>query len=184
MIVLQPPLFLRKMGWSSSVSVDSSVVQYWWISVGLVIVQLRAVFYPSVQYLSFVCEAFSRTILDSSSFPLFYSGQVFDGLVCPLTVDLSQIFFNFTTLFSYPVFFCLFHTPLDVVVDVFIFLRSLRFESTLSQLIIIRTYIYNALNDALSASRIHNKLKTILSKYIRVQNRQSSVLTVLPVYNH
>ena len=39
--------------------------------------------------------------------------------------------------------------------------------------IIIITYIYNALNDALSASRIHNKLKTILSKYIHIQNRQS-----------
>ena len=40
-------------------------------------------------------------------------------------------------------------------------------------IIIIITYIYNALNDALSASRIHNKLKTILSKYIYIQNRQS-----------
>ena len=40
-------------------------------------------------------------------------------------------------------------------------------------IIIIITYIYNALNDGLSASRIHNKLKTILSKYIYIQNRQS-----------
>ena len=40
-------------------------------------------------------------------------------------------------------------------------------------LIMIIRYIYNALNDALSASRIHNKLKTILSKYIHIQNRQS-----------
>ena len=40
-------------------------------------------------------------------------------------------------------------------------------------IIIIITYIYNALNDALSTSRIHNKLKTILSKYIHIQNRQS-----------
>ena len=47
-------------------------------------------------------------------------------------------------------------------------------------IIIIITYIYNALNDALSASRIHNKLKTILSKYIHIQNRQS----ILPTYNH
>ena len=38
-------------------------------------------------------------------------------------------------------------------------------------IIIIITYIYNALNDALSASRIHNTLKTILSKYIHIQNR-------------
>ncbi len=40
-------------------------------------------------------------------------------------------------------------------------------------IIIIITYIYNVLNDALSASRINNKLKTILSKYIHIQNRQS-----------
>ena len=40
-------------------------------------------------------------------------------------------------------------------------------------IIIIITYIYNALNDAWSAPRIHNKLKTILSKYIHIQNRQS-----------
>ena len=40
-------------------------------------------------------------------------------------------------------------------------------------IIILITYIYNALNDALSASRIHNKLKTILSKYIHIQYRQS-----------
>ena len=40
-------------------------------------------------------------------------------------------------------------------------------------IIIIITYIYNALNDALSASRIHSKLKTILSKYVHIQNRQS-----------
>ena len=39
-------------------------VQYWWISTGLVVVQLRAVFRPSVQYLSLFCEAFSWTILD------------------------------------------------------------------------------------------------------------------------
>ena len=40
-------------------------------------------------------------------------------------------------------------------------------------MIIIITYIYNALNDTLSASRIHNKLKIILSEYIHIQNRQS-----------
>ena len=40
-------------------------------------------------------------------------------------------------------------------------------------IIIIITYIYNALNDALSTYIIHNKLKTILSKYIHIQNRQS-----------
>ena len=40
-------------------------------------------------------------------------------------------------------------------------------------IIIIITYIYNALNDALSAYKIHNKLKTTLSKYIHIQKRQS-----------
>ena len=35
------------------------IVQYSWIFIGLVIVQLRAVFCPSVQYLSLFCEAFS-----------------------------------------------------------------------------------------------------------------------------
>ena len=46
-------------------------------------------------------------------------------LVYPLTVD--------TTLFSYTVFFCLFHAPLDVAVHFLVFLRSFRFESFLSQ---------------------------------------------------
>ena len=32
-------------------------------------------------------------------------------------------------------------------------------------------YIYNALNDALSASRIHNKLKTVPSKYMHIQKK-------------
>ena len=34
--------------------------------------------------------------------------EVFHELVCPLTVVLAKIFFNLTTLLSYPVFFCLF----------------------------------------------------------------------------
>ena len=40
-------------------------------------------------------------------------------------------------------------------------------------IIMIITNIYKALNDALSAYRMHIKLKTILSKYIHIQNRQS-----------
>ena len=39
-------------------------------------------------------------------------------------------------------------------------------------IIIIITHIYNALNNARSAYRIHNKLRTLLSKYIHVQNKQ------------
>ena len=73
-------------------------------------------------------------ILDSISFPLFQSGQVVDDLVCPLTVIVPQIFFNLTTLFSYSVFFCIFHAPLDVVGPFHVFLRSFRFESFRSHL--------------------------------------------------
>ena len=73
------------------------------------------------------------TILDSSCFPLFHSGQVFHQLVCPLTVVPPQIFFNLTTLFSYPVFFSLFHAPLDVVVHFLVFCSSFRLKSFLSQ---------------------------------------------------
>ena len=54
--------------------------------------------------------------------------------VCsPLTIVLSQMFFNLTTLFSFPVLFCLFHAPLGVVVHFLVFLRSLRFKSFRSQ---------------------------------------------------
>ena len=97
------------------------------------IVQHSAVFCPSVQYLSFFCEAFSGSILDSSSFSLFHSGQVFQELVCPLTVVLPKIFSNLTALFSYPVFFCLFHASLDVVVHFPVVRRFFRFNSFLSQ---------------------------------------------------
>ena len=48
---------------------------------------------------------------------------VVKSLVCPLTVVLLQIFFNLTSLFSYPVFFCLFHAPLNVHFLVFFILR-------------------------------------------------------------
>ena len=54
--------------------------------------------------------------------------------------------------------------------------RSLIFLIIIMIIIIIImmiTYIYNALNDAVSASRINNKLKTIPSKYIHILNRQS-----------
>ena len=54
-------------------------------------------------------------------------------LVCRLTVVLPQIFFNLTTLFSYPVFLSLFHAPLDVVVHFLVFLSSFRLEPFLSQ---------------------------------------------------
>ena len=89
------------MGWSSSVSVwgqsstDGSLLVLWLYS--------SAVFCQSFQHLSFFCEAFSWTILDRSSCPLFHSGQVFHKSVCPLTVVFLPIFLNLTALFSYPV---------------------------------------------------------------------------------
>ena len=116
------------MGWSSSVCVWGQLS-----TDGLVIVQLRAVFCPSVQYLLFFCEAFSWMILDSSRCPLFHSSQVFHKLLWPFSVVLPQNFFNLTTLFSYPVFFCLFHARFDAVVHFLVFLRSFRFKSFLSQ---------------------------------------------------
>ena len=122
-------------------------VQYWWISIGLVVVQLRAAFCPSVQYLSHFCEAFSWTILGGNSFPLFHSGQVFHELECPLTVVLPQIFSSVTTLFSYPVLFCLFHAPLDGVVYFLVFLRSFRFESFLSLFSLFVAQIKNFCSD-------------------------------------
>ena len=75
---------------------------------------------------------YSTRDFDSNSFSLFYSGQVFHELVCPLTVVPPQIFFNLTTLFSYPVFFCFFHAPLDVAVHFPVCLRSFRFKSLFS----------------------------------------------------
>ena len=104
-------------------------VQYWWISIRLVTSQFIAVFCSSVHYLSFLCEAFSWTILNSSSFPLFHSGQVFHELIIPLTAVRPQIFFSLTTSFSYPVFLCIFHASPDLVVHFLVFLRSSRFES-------------------------------------------------------
>ena len=129
-IVLQPPLLCEGLGGNPlCLSGDSSVLLDLHCPV---IVQLSAVFCPSVQYLSFFCEAFFWAILDSSSFSLFHSGQVFHQLVCPLTVVLPQIVFRLATLFCYPVFCSLFHAPLDVLVHFLVFLRSFRFESFLS----------------------------------------------------
>ena len=124
-------------------------VQYWWMSIGLVIVQFRPVFCPSVHYLSFFYEAIFWMILDSSIFPLFHCHQVFHELLCPLTIVLPQmIFFSLTTLFSYPVFFPpFFHAPLDVVVHFLIFRRSFKFKSFLSQFSPFGTEIKNSCSD-------------------------------------
>ena len=122
---------LPRMEWSSSVSVwaqfstDQSPLALW--------------LYNSEQYSVHrfsICRSSVRHFPERSwtvvAFPCLNSGQVFHQLVCPLTVVLPQIFFNLTTPFSYPVFFCLFHAPLDVVVHFLVFLRSLRLKPSLS----------------------------------------------------
>ena len=70
-------------------------VQYWWISIGLVVVQLRAEFCPLVQYLSLFCEAFSSTILYSCCFPCFTVVKSFTSWYA-----LLQLFFLRFSLFS------------------------------------------------------------------------------------
>ena len=74
-IVLQPPLLCE--GWAGHPLCLSGVK--WWIFIDLVIVEIRAVFCPSVRYLSFFCEAFSWTILDGSTCSLFHSVSEFNS---------------------------------------------------------------------------------------------------------
>ena len=68
-IVLQPPLLCE--GWGGHPLCLFGTLQYWWISIGLVIIQLRAVFCPPVQYLPFFCEAFSKWSWIVVVFPCF-----------------------------------------------------------------------------------------------------------------
>ena len=122
---------LMDLHWSCSCTTQRSI-----LSIGSVSVTLL-----------WWCEAFPWTIFDSSRSPLFQSGQVFHQLVCLLTVVLPQIFFNLTTLFSYPVFFRLFHAPLDVVVHFLVFLRSFKLKSFLSQFSPFVAQIKNTCSD-------------------------------------
>ena len=143
--VLQPPHLCK--GWDGHplcLSGDSSVLMdlHWPCSC-----TAQSSILSTVQYLSLLCEAFSGMILDSSHFPLFHSGQVFHQLVYPPTVVLPQIFFNLTTLFSYPVFVSLFRAPLDVVVHFLVFLRFFRLKSFLSQFSPFVTQIKNFCSD-------------------------------------
>ena len=75
------------------------------------------------------------------------SGQVFHELICPLTVILPQISFNLTKLFSYPVFSCLVHVPLGVIVHFLVLLRSSRFESFLPRFSPFITQVTNFCSD-------------------------------------
>ena len=96
---------LQRMGWSSSVSV--------WGQFNIDGSPLALQLYSSEQY---SVHWFSISCSSVRHFPE-WARTVFHELVCPLTVVL-QIFFSPTTLFFYPVFFCLFHAPLDVVVQI------------------------------------------------------------------
>ena len=112
------------MGWSSSVSV--------WVQFSTDGSPLALWLYSSEQYsvhrfsIYSFCGAFSWTILDSSRFPLFHSGQVFHHFGMPSYCCSSSDFLqsHYTVLLS-SFFFSLFHAPLDVV-HFLVFLRSFR----------------------------------------------------------
>ena len=94
--------FLRRMRWSSPESiwgqfcVDGSPLVLWLYSSEQYSLHRFGV--SSFFFSFFFCEAFSWTVLDSSSFPLFHRGQVFHKLVCTLTVLLPQIFFSLSPI--------------------------------------------------------------------------------------
>ena len=97
---------LRRMGWTSPVSV--------WGQSSTDGSPLALCLYNSVQY---SVHRFSTSRSSVRRFPKRSSTVVASPyftvvksheLVCSLTVVLSRIFFNLITLFSYPVFFCLF----------------------------------------------------------------------------
>ena len=73
------------------------------------IVQLRAVFCPSVQYLTFLREAFSWAIL-LVTFPYFTVVKSFSSWYALLLLFFLR-FSSVSLLVSYPVFCCLFHAP-------------------------------------------------------------------------
>ena len=86
MILLQRPLLYE---WWDCRPLCLSV-HYWWISIGLVLIQLIL----SIGSVSLVLlRGIFWTILDSTSFPFFHGAQVFHELVCPLTIVLPWIFF-------------------------------------------------------------------------------------------
>ena len=101
------------------VCVSLGTVQYWWISIGLLIVQLSAVFCPSVQYLSFFYEAFSWSILDGRSFSLFHSFKSFTSWYALLLLFFLR--YPSISLHCSPIQFscAIFYAPLDVVVHLF-----------------------------------------------------------------
>ena len=143
---------LRRMGWSSSMSVwvqfssDGSPLALWLYSSEQYSVHRFSICRSSVRHFS----ERSWTVVTFLCFTVvksFTSWYALLLLFFPLTVVLPQILFNLTTLFCYPVFFSLFHAPLNVVVHFFVFLRSVRFESFLSQFSPFVAQIKNVCSD-------------------------------------
>ena len=95
----------------------------------LVIVQLRAIFCPSVQYLSFFFEIFFWTILDSCSFPFFPQWSSLSRVGMPSYCCSSSDFLqshHTVLLSSFPLpFSCISWRSCHFLV----FLRSFGFES-------------------------------------------------------
>ena len=127
---------LRRMGWSFSVSVwrqsstDGSPLVLW--------------LYSSVQYSVHrfnICRSSVRhfpersgTVADFPCSTVVKSFTSWYGLLLLFFLRSSSVSL---TVFSYPVFFCLFHTSLDVVVHFPVFLRSFKFyRSFLSSLLL------------------------------------------------
>ena len=135
---------LPRMEWSSSVSVwaqfstDQSPLALW--------------LYNSEQYSVHrfsICRSSVRHFPERSwtvvAFPCFTVVKTSTSWYAILLFFLK--FFNLTTLFSYPVFFSLFHAPLDVVVHFLVFLRFFRLKSFLSQFSTFVAQIKNFFSD-------------------------------------
>ena len=101
----------RNTALSCAITRLMEILQYW------LILWLYSSEQYSVHRFS-ICRSSVRHFPERSwtgaAFPCFAVVKSFMSWYSPLTVILPQIFFNFTALFSYPLFFCLFHAPLDV----------------------------------------------------------------------
>ena len=135
---------LRRMWWSSSVCVwgqfSTEGSPHWpcectgqcsILSIGSVSIILRHFPERSWTVVAFPCFTVVKSFTSWYALLLFF-------------------FLRFSSIslqFSDPVFFCLFHAPLDVVVHFLVFLRSFRFESFLPQFSSFVTQIKNFCSD-------------------------------------
>ena len=98
----------------------------------------------------------------------------------------SSNFLQFTTLFSYSVFFSLFHAPLDDVVHFPVFLRSFRLKSFLSQFSTSVAQIKNVCRDPVVVfssdgvcQRSHWLFQSLLSLVVIIETRFVSSLLMM-----